>query len=119
MKEVTALPQEIIFGKIYEVRGVKVMIDRDLAQLYSVKSIRLHEQVKRNVEKFPAHFMFKLTEEEANNLVSQKAIPTKKNLDGSLSYVFTEHSDFMFEITMDESGNLRSQIGTSSWAGIV
>jgi len=67
------------------------MLDRDLAELYNVKNIRLREQVKRNIDKFPEHFMFRLSEEETNFTVSQNAIPSKKHLGGSLPYVFTEH----------------------------
>lgn len=67
------------------------MLDRDLATLYKVKNIRLREQVKRNIEKFPKHFMFRLTEQEVELMVSQFAIPSKKYLGGSLPYAFTEH----------------------------
>ena len=56
------------------------MLDRDLAELYGVKAIRLREQVKRNVERFPENFMFQLTEEETEIMVSQNAIPSKKHL---------------------------------------
>ena len=66
------------------------MLDRDLAELYGVKGIRLREQVKRNRKRFPNDFMFQLTEEETDILVSQNAIPSKKHLGGYLPYVFTE-----------------------------
>lgn len=89
-KEVT-IPERIITSKIYLIRGQKVMLDRDLAELYDVKNIRLREQVKRNMDKFPEHFMFRLTEIEADSMVSHFAIPSKKHLGGSLPYVFTEH----------------------------
>ena len=85
------IPNEVITNKIYVIRGQKVMLDRDLAELYDVKNIRLREQVKRNKEKFPEHFMFRLTEVETNLMVSQNAIPSKKHLGGALPYVFTEH----------------------------
>jgi len=91
MSKETSLPQEAVMSKIYEIRGEKVMLDRDLAELYDVKAIRLREQVKRNLEKFPQHFMFQLTEDEVNSMVSQNAIPSKQHLGGSLPYVFTEH----------------------------
>lgn len=84
-------PEELILGKIYVVREQRVMLDRDLADLYDVKAIRLREQVKRNRERFPLNFMFQLTEEEADLMVSQNAIPSKQHLGGSLPYVFTEH----------------------------
>jgi len=85
------IPEEVVMSKIYEIRGKKVMLDRDLAELYDVKAIRLREQVKRNLEKFPRHFMFQLTNEEVETMVSQNAIPSKQHLGGALPYVFTEH----------------------------
>jgi hypothetical protein len=91
MSEEINTPQEVVMSKIYEIRGEKVMLDRDLAELYDVKAIRLREQVKRNIEKFPNHFMFQLTEDEVNSMVSQNAIPSKQHLGGSLPYVFTEY----------------------------
>jgi hypothetical protein len=91
MSEKSIIPNEVITDKIYLIRGQKVMLDRDLAELYDVKNIRLREQVKRNTEKFPEHFMFRLTETETDFMVSQNAIPSKKHLGGSLPYVFTEH----------------------------
>jgi phage regulator Rha-like protein len=91
MSEESIIPNEVITNKIYLIRGQKVMLDRDLAELYDVKNIRLREQVKRNTDKFPEHFMFRLTEIETEFMVSQNAIPSKKHLGGSLPYVFTEH----------------------------
>lgn len=91
MSEKSIIPNEVISNKIFLVRGQKVMLDRDLAELYDVKNIRLREQVKRNKEKFPKHFMFRLTEIETDFMVSQNAIPSKQHLGGSLPYVFTEH----------------------------
>lgn len=85
------LPDEVITSKIYLIRGEKVMLDRDLAELFEVKTIRLREQVKRNMEKFPVHFMFQLTNEEVEIMVSQNAIPSRQHLGGFLPYVFTEH----------------------------
>lgn len=79
-----------IQNKIYYIRNLQVMLDRDLAELYGVKPIRLREQVKRNIDRFPEDFMFQLTEKEVNFMVSQNAIPSKKHLGGSLPYVFTE-----------------------------
>jgi hypothetical protein len=85
------ISEEVILNKIYNLRGQKVMLDRDLAELYDVKAIRLREQVKRNSDKFPKHFMFQLTEAETNLMVSQNAIPSKQHLGGSLPLVFTEY----------------------------
>ena len=79
-----------LLQKIYTFRGVKVMLDRDLAVLYDVKSIRLREQVKRNIKRFPKDFMFQLNEDEVETLLSQNAIPSRKQLGGAMPYVFTE-----------------------------
>lgn len=90
-KQESVVPQEVVMNKILLIREQKVMLDRDLAELYDVKAIRLREQVKRNLERFPEKFMFQLTEEEVEIMVSQNAIPSKQHLGGSLPYVFTEH----------------------------
>jgi len=65
--------QQIIEEKIFLIRGQKVMLDRDLAELYGVEVKRLNEQVKRNIKRFPEDFMFQLTDEENLSLRSQFA----------------------------------------------
>ena len=85
------IPDEIISNKIYVMRNQKVMLDSDLADLFEVEPKRLREQIKRNVDKFPEHFMFRLTEIEAGIMITEKAIESKQVLGGSLPYVFTEH----------------------------
>ena len=89
------LPDEVIASKIYLIRDKKVMLDRDLAELYDIKAIRLREQVKRNTDRFPENFMFQLSEKEVDLLVSQNAIPSRKHLGGYLPYAFTEHGILM------------------------
>ena len=89
------VPDEVVMNKIYVIRNQKVMLDKDLAELYGAKSIRLREQVKRNLSKFPSHFMFQLTNIEVEIMVSQNAIPSKSHLGGTLPYVFTEHGVLM------------------------
>jgi phage regulator Rha-like protein len=89
------IPDELVMSKIYLLRGSKVMLDRDLAELYGVKPIRLREQVKRNQERFPKNFMFQLTQKETEIMVSQNAIPSKQQLGGYLPYAFTEHGVLM------------------------
>jgi hypothetical protein len=76
--------------RIYTIRGMQVMLDRALAELYGVKPIRLREQVKRNSNRFPEDFMFQISEDEVDYMVSQNAIPSRKHLGGTLPYVFTE-----------------------------
>ncbi|MEW4922536.1 ORF6N domain-containing protein [Algibacter sp. 2305UL17-15] len=65
------IPDEIITDKIYLIRNQKVMIDRDLADLYNVETKVLKQAVKRNIERFPNDFMFTLSKEEFDNLRSQ------------------------------------------------
>jgi hypothetical protein len=90
-----AVQDELIMSKIYLLRSQKIMLDRDLAALYGVKPIRLREQVKRNNGRFPANFMFQLTEEEVETMVSQNAILSRRHLGGALPYAFTEHGVLM------------------------
>ncbi len=90
-----SVPDEVIISKIYLIRGMKVIIDRDLAELYGVETRRLREQVKRNSDRFPLNFMFQLSEDETNSMVSQNAIPSKQHLGGYMPYVFTEHGVLM------------------------
>lgn len=87
---------ESIALRICLVRGQKVLLDKDLADLYGVPTKRLNEQVKRNAERFPADFMFQLTEEEFGHLRSQ--IATSSSAHGgrrSPPYAFTEHGAIM------------------------
>lgn len=76
--------------KIIFVRGVHVILDRDLAEFYGVIPTRLREQMKRNQNRFPEDFVFQLNSEEAYLLVSQNAIPSSQVLGGHLPYAFTE-----------------------------
>jgi hypothetical protein len=91
----TSLPDDVIISRIFVIRNVKVMLDRDLAELYGVEARRLREQVKRNIGRFPPNFMFQLSNEEVDIMVSQNATPSKKHLGGSLPYAFTEHGVLM------------------------
>ena len=61
------LPDEVVMSKIYLIRGQKVMLDRDLSELYGVETKQLKRQVKRNIERFPEDFMFELNAEEFQN----------------------------------------------------
>ncbi len=84
------IPIEIIENRIFYIKGYKVIIDRDLAELYQVKTMVLNQSVKRNLERFPAGFMFKLTEKEKKELITNcdRFVPLKHS--SSLPYAFTE-----------------------------
>ena len=67
------------------------MLDKDLAELFEVLPLRLRQQVTRNIEKFPKHFMFRLNEIEVEMMIAENVIQSKQSLGGSMPYVFTEH----------------------------
>jgi phage regulator Rha-like protein len=87
---------EIIERKIYLVRGQKVMLDSDLAELYGVTTKRLNEQVRRNLGRFPEDFMFQLSEDEFESLRSHFATSSLKHGGRRYQpYAFTEHGALM------------------------
>ena len=92
----------LIQSRIYEIRGQKVMLDFDLAELYEVETKRLKEQVRRNIERFPADFMFELTKEDVQVLRSQ--IATLEKGKGKHSkyppYAFTEQGVAMLSTVL-------------------
>ncbi len=90
MSNLVEINKENISNKIYTIRGLTVMLDRDLAELYQVETRGLKQAVKRNIDRFPNDFMFELSDEEMNFLVSQSVIPSKKSFGGASPFVFTE-----------------------------
>jgi len=74
MEKAMSIPDEVIINKIHFFREKKVMLDRDLAELYNVTTFNLNKAVKRNLKRFPADFMFQLTEEEYKILIFQNGI---------------------------------------------
>ena len=96
-----------IQSKIYEIRGQRVMLDFDLAELYQVETRVLRQAVRRNIEKFPEDFMLRLSADEANRLInigrSQNVIPQDYNIGSSEMFAFTEEGVAML------SGVLRSK----------
>mgnify|MGYP002381167314 FL=1 len=99
---------QIIQNKIFEVRGYRVMLDYHLAELYQVETRTLKQAVKRNIERFPGDFMFVLSKEEANLLlsigVSHFVIPPDYNFGAALPMAFTEQGVAML------SSVLRSKV---------
>lgn len=101
-----------IQSKIYEIRGQRVMLDFDLAALYQVETRVLKQAVRRNIERFPDDFMFRLTEMEAKHLisigVSQNVISPNYNIGTSSMFAFTEEGVAML------SGILRSKVAINA-----
>jgi hypothetical protein len=89
------IPEEVIMNKILVVRGIKVMIDSDLAELYGVPTKRLNEQVKRNIKRFPEDFMFQLTEQEKQEVVANCDHLKRTRFSSTLPYAFSEHGAVM------------------------
>jgi hypothetical protein len=89
-----AVALEAIASRIVPVRGLRVMLDADLAALYGVQTRRLNEQVRRNRDRFPDDFVFELTSEEAGNLKSQSATSSWGGR-RKLPFAFTEHGAIM------------------------
>jgi hypothetical protein len=90
-----AVQLEGIAGKILFLRGKRVLIDHDLAILYGVQTFRLNEQVKRNKERFPDDFMFRLTPEEKSELIANCDNLTSLKHSPVMPYAFTEHGAIM------------------------
>jgi hypothetical protein len=108
-KSTALIPVERIQDSILIIRGQKVMLDRDLAQLYEVSTGRLNEAVKRNIERFPNDFMFQLTGEEMTNLISQFAI-SRWGGRRHLPYVFTEHGAIMLASVLNSPRAVKASV---------
>jgi hypothetical protein len=93
--QITYSAKKPIENVILTVRGQRVLLDADLAKVYGVSTKRLNEQVKRNRERFPAHFMFQLTESEKTEVVANCDHLRKLKFSPVLPYAFTEHGAIM------------------------
>jgi hypothetical protein len=102
MKELQILPDEAIINKIFIIRDHKVMIDRDLAELYSVDTRVLNQAVKRNLKRFPDDFMFQMTKEELEEWKSQIVISNVEKMGiRKLPLVFTEQGVAMLSSVLN------------------
>jgi hypothetical protein len=100
---------DVIRSRIFTIRGVQVMLDRDLAELYGVATKVLNQAVKRNIDRFPERYMFRLNKDDVANMRSQ--IVTGSSAEPSLRSQFVT-------LNSDESRSiLRSQFVTSRWGG--
>ena len=104
------VPQEIIVERILLIRGQKVILDRDLAELYGVETKYLNRQVKRNIERFPKQFMFKLTKTEKEELVTNWHRFRLLKHASSLPHVFTEHGVAMLASVLNSKQAIRLSI---------
>lgn len=92
---------ETIERRILTIRGQKVMLDADLADIYGVVTKRLNEQVRRNYDRFPKDFMFQLTKEEKDEVVANCDHLKKLKFSPTLPYAFTEHGAVMLATVLN------------------
>jgi len=100
-----------IVEKIFTIRGMQVMLDRDLAELYQVETKRLNEQVKRNIERFPQEFMFQLTKNELENWKSQFATSNQEIMGlRKMPFAFTEQGVSMLSAVLKSEIAIKTSI---------
>ena len=106
------IPDELVINKIYLIRGQKVMVDRDLAKLYGVPTKAFNQAVKRNAERFPGDFMFRLTKKEWESLRSQFVTLEigRGKYPKYLPYVFTEQGVSMLSSVLNSETAIRVNI---------
>ena len=105
------ISDERIEQLIFLIRGQKVMLDADIARIYGVTTARLNQQVNRNLDRFPADFMFRLTKREFSHLMLQ--IATSSSAYGGrrkLPYVFTEHGTIMLASVLSSPIAVRASL---------
>lgn len=111
MNELITIENQTIQNKIYTIRGVQVMVDRDLAELYGVETRRLNEQVKRNINRFPQEFMFQLTKQEFEEWISQIATSNKETMGlRKMPFVFTEQGVSMLSAVLKSDTAVQTSI---------
>ncbi len=119
-------PTVIIENKIFIIRGQKVMLDSNLAEIYQIPTKALIQAIKRNLDRFPSDFMFQLTKEESGNLRSQSATSNKEDMESNrsqivtgsqkhrdpryLPYAFTEHGVAMLSSVLNSSRAVQMNI---------
>ena len=101
MSKLSILKEINLASLIYFIRGEKVMLDTDLAKLYNVETRVLKQAVRRNLDRFPKDFMFELTGEEIDHMVSQGVIPSKQIFGGAKPFAFTEQGIAMLSSVLN------------------
>jgi hypothetical protein len=109
-KKELVIPDELVMSKILLIRGKKVMIDRDLAELYGVPTKRLNEQVKRNIKRFPKDFMFQLTAKEKDEAVAKCDHLEGLKYSTVLPFVFTEYGAVMLASVLNSDRAIKVNI---------
>jgi hypothetical protein len=108
-KKLVTIPDEVIINKIYFIRGQKVMLDKDLAELYDVPTKVLNQAIKRNMKRFPKDFMFQLNTKEQTNLKSQN-VTSSWGGSRKTPYAFTEQGVAMLSSVLNSSTAIKVNI---------
>lgn len=95
--------EAVIASKIITLRGEKVLLDIHLAELYEIETRALKQAVRRNRDRFPADFMYELTNDEMDTVVSQNVIPSKKHFGGAAPFAFTESGVAMLSSVLNST----------------
>src|SRR5262245_30140496 len=107
-KKIILIPDEVVMNKIYMVRGQKIMLDRDLAELYRVETKRLKEAVRRNIDRLPNDFMFEMSSEELENWRTQFATSNSEKMGLRHSpFCFTEQGVAMLSSVLNSETAIR------------
>ncbi|HAH56036.1 MAG TPA: DNA-binding protein [Flavobacterium sp.] len=109
MSDNLKISEAIITDKIYIIRNQKVMLDRDLASLYGVETRVLNQAVKRNITRFPDDFMFEVSKEELDNLISQ-IVTSSWGGTRKLPFAFTEHGVMMLSSVLKSDKAIQTNI---------
>lgn len=110
MSDLQKIQEENIASHIYFLRGHNVILDFDLASLYGVETRTLKQAVKRNIRRFPDDFMFELSPDEIDFVVSQNVIPSKKFLGGATPFAFTEQGIAMLSGVLNSENAIQMNI---------
>ncbi|MGV3684013.1 MAG: ORF6N domain-containing protein [Daejeonella sp.] len=106
----TPISEKIVINKIYELRSYRVMLDSDLAELYAIETKRLNEQVRRNRERFPPDFMFRINEDEWTVLRSQIATLKRGKHSKYRPFAFTEYGVLMLSSVLNSGKAIQVNI---------
>jgi len=110
-KNLSLVPEETIMSKIYLIRGLKVMLDMDLAELYGVETKQLKRSVRRNISRFPSDFMFELTPEELTNWRSQFGTSNREKMGLRIPpFAFTEYGVLMLASVLNSERAIQVNI---------
>jgi phage regulator Rha-like protein len=110
MGKAAIVPTERIDRAILFLRGQKVMLDSDLAEIYGIKTSRLNEQVKRNADRFPTDFMFQLTDKEKDEVIANCDHLEKIKFSRTNPYAFTEHGAIMLASVLNTPTAIKTSV---------